>query len=59
MDSVRDIKIIKNELIKKDIDTVENRIEDFGRKAKRSQDKSVKFHYEVLLKVASILKESK
>jgi obg-like ATPase 1 len=42
MDSVRDVKIIRHELIQKDLDIIEKRNREFGRKAAKSQDKTIK-----------------
>ena len=42
MDAARDVKIIRQELIQKDKDIIEKRVREFGRKASKSQDKSVR-----------------
>lgn len=42
MDPARDVKIITNELIQKDIDILEKKNKEFGRKASKSLDKTIK-----------------
>ncbi len=42
MDAARDVKIIINELIQKDIDILEKKNKEFGRKASKSLDKTIK-----------------
>ena len=51
MDPVRDIKIIRHELIQKDLDIIQKKIEEIARKAKKTQDKQLKMQYDVMLKV--------
>ena len=42
MDPARDVKIIANEVIRKDIGSVEEESRGFGRKASKSLDKAIK-----------------
>ena len=56
MDAVRDINIIKHELIQKDLDIISKKIQEFERKAKKSQDKQIKMQYQVMLKAQDTLK---
>lgn len=49
-DAVRDIKIIRHELIQKDLDIINKKVEEVSRKAKKTQDKQLKFQYDVMLK---------
>jgi obg-like ATPase 1 len=51
MDAVRDINIIRHELIMKDLDIVGRKVKDMGRKAAKTQDKMLKEEYEIILKV--------
>ena len=55
-DAVRDINIIKHELIQKDLDIINKKIQEFERKAKKSQDKQIKTQYQVMLKAQDTLK---
>ncbi len=50
MDAIRDIKIIKNELIQKDKDILSKKLAEYQKKAKKSQDKSIQLEYAVLKK---------
>ena len=45
MDPVRDIEIIRNELVIKDRDIVEKKVREIGRKASKSQDKAFREEY--------------
>ena len=56
MDAVRDINIIKHELIQKDLDIINKKIQEFERKAKKSQDKQIEMQYQVMLKAQDTLK---
>lgn len=47
---MRDIKIIRHELIQKDLDIINKKVEEVSRKAKKTQDKQLKFQYDVMLK---------
>ena len=58
MDSVRDVKIIRHELIQKDLDIIEKRNREFGRKAAKSQDKAIREEYDVMLKAQEGLKRA-
>jgi len=49
-DPVRDIKIIRHELIQKDLEIISKKIEEASRKAKKTQDKQLKVQYETMLK---------
>ena len=42
MDPIRDIKIIKNELIQKDKATMAKKLAELEKKAKKTQDKNIK-----------------
>ena len=42
MDATRDVKIIREELIAKDKDILEKRVREFGRKAEKSQDRTLR-----------------
>ena len=42
MDPVRDVEIIRNELIIKDKDSIEKKVREFGRKALKSHDKNIR-----------------
>ena len=55
MDPVRDIGIIRHELIQKDIDWVSKRVKEMGRKAAKSQDKLVREEFDLLKKAESVL----
>lgn len=57
MDPVRDIKIIRHELIQKDIEIIEKKVKEFAKKASKTQDKNIKEEYEVLAKVENTLKK--
>lgn len=57
MDPVRDIRIIRHELIQKDFEIMERKTKEFGKKAAKSQDKLLREEYEVLQKVEKTLKE--
>ena len=57
MDAVRDIKIIRHELIQKDLDIIQKKIDEMSRKAKKTQDKQLKMQYEVMLKIEKTLKD--
>ena len=56
MDPVRDIKIIRHELIQKDLAIIQKKIEEIARKAKKTQDKQLKMQYDVMLKAEETLK---
>lgn len=56
-DAVRDIKIIRHELIQKDLDIITKKVDQASRKAKKSQDKQVRFQYDVMLKAQETLKK--
>lgn len=56
-DAVRDIKIIRHELIQKDLDIINKKIDEASRKAKKSQDKQIKFQYDTMLKAQETLKK--
>ncbi len=51
MNPVRDVEIIRDELIRKDEQIVNKRIDQMSSKAARSQDKGVKTTFNTLLKV--------
>lgn len=57
MDPIRDIKIIKNELIMKDKDILAKKLHEFEKKAGKTQDKNIKAEYEVLKKVDDAFKK--
>lgn len=42
MDAVRDIKIIRDELIQKDIEGVSKKIQEMSKKAAKTQDQNLK-----------------
>ena len=42
MDPVRDIGIIRHELILKDLDVMQKKVKEFGKKAVKSQDKMIR-----------------
>lgn len=45
MDAIRDIKIIKNELIMKDRDILSKKLHEYEKKAAKTQDKNIKAEY--------------
>jgi ribosome-binding ATPase YchF (GTP1/OBG family) len=57
MDAIRDIKIIKNELIMKDRDILSKKLNEYEKKAVKTQDKNIKAEYEVLKKVDDAFKK--
>jgi obg-like ATPase 1 len=57
MDAIRDIKIIKNELIMKDRDILSKKLNEYEKKAAKTQDKNIKAEYEVLKKVDDAFKK--
>lgn len=60
MDPVRDVEIIRDELIKKDLQVVTKRADDMANKAARAQNnREIKLTYDTLLKAKSILKKHK
>lgn len=42
MDAVRDIKIIRHELIQKDLEMVERKTKEYSRKASKGTDRNLK-----------------
>lgn len=56
-DAVRDIKIIRHELIQKDLEIIDKKVEETSRKAKKTQDKQLKFQYETMVKAQQTLKD--
>lgn len=59
MDPVRDIDIIRHELIQKDREVIGRKSKEFGKKAAKSQDKLLREEWEVLQKVEKSLAEEK
>jgi obg-like ATPase 1 len=59
MDAVRDVEIIRNELIFKDREVMEKKVKEIGRKAAKSQDRAFREEFEVIQKAYSCLKDSK
>nr|GMD05401.1 obg-like ATPase 1 [Ipomoea batatas]GMD07366.1 obg-like ATPase 1 [Ipomoea batatas] len=59
VDPVRDLEVISQELRLKDIEFMENRIEDLEKSMKRSNDKQLKIEHELCLKVKTSLDEGK
>lgn len=59
MDPVRDVEIIRDELIKKDLQVVGKRVEEMGAKAARAQNsnRELKVTYDTLKKARDILKK--
>lgn len=51
MDPVRDIAIIRHELIQKDLEVMQRKAKEFGKKAAKSQDKLIREEYDILQKV--------
>ncbi|WP_330463696.1 redox-regulated ATPase YchF [Metamycoplasma gateae] len=59
IDPIHDLKIINLELILADLQMVDNIINRISKKAINSNDKSLRFEYDLLLKVKNILLEEK
>lgn len=57
MDSLRDINIIKEELIFKDMDISTKKLNELTKKVGRTQDKNIKLEYEVIKKVDDCFKK--
>jgi obg-like ATPase 1 len=59
MDAVRDIGIIRHELIQKDLEVVGRKAREFGKKAAKSPDKLLREEWEVMQRVENVLKAGK
>jgi ribosome-binding ATPase YchF (GTP1/OBG family) len=57
VDSLRDINIIKEELIFKDMDISTKKLNELTKKVGRTQDKNIKLEYEVIKKVDDCFKK--
>lgn len=59
MDPLRDVLIIRDELIKKDLQNINKRVEQLSRKASRAvNNKKIRMTYETLLKAQKVLKQN-
>lgn len=56
MDPVRDIAIIRHELVQKDLEVVGRKAREFGKKAAKSADRLLREEWEVLQRVEAVLR---
>ena len=60
MDPVRDVAIIRDELIKKDLQLISKRVDELaGKAARANNNREIKLAYETLLKAREMLKKHK
>ena len=59
VDPIRDMEIINSELVLKDLEYVENRLEDLSKSIKRTAVKEAKEEKEILEKVQALLVKNK